>query len=351
MIKTRQQEASQRRGNRLPPFLLALVAVFLLVGLGVKGLGRDATLTIAPQTLLAYSAASFGGSSMNQISAASKVAMPETPELLLLAKTGVKASTPPVNVTPQVLGAILGGTPSDIHPEVFRYIVEPGDTPASIAEKFDISLQTVLWANELTLNSVLTPGKELIILPLSGTLHLVRAHDTLSEIALWYKADREEIARFNGLKSSQEIFAGDLLIIPGGVMPKALPQGRLTPLANAYFIYPVPASHRISQGLHAFNAVDLANGECGEPVYAAAGGTIQRTGFHAVGGNFVRILHPNGVVTYYGHLSKIAAVPGNRVFQGEIIGYTGYTGHTIPAGPAGCHVHFEVRGAKNPFAK
>ena len=68
-----------------------------------------------------------------------------------------------------------------------------------------------------------------------------------------------------------------------------------------------------------------------------------------MGGNYVRILHPNGVVTYYGHLARAAMSSGARVFQGEIIGYTGYSGYTIPAGPAGCHVHFEVRGATNPF--
>jgi hypothetical protein len=195
----------------------------------------------------------------------------------------------------------------------------------------------------------LKSGKQLIILPTSGAIHLVRSHDTLSEIATWYQSDADDIVKFNQLESASQVFAGDLLVIPDGIKPNTLPKGRLTPLANSYFIYPVPAPYRVTQGLHHYNAIDFSNGVCGESVYAAAGGTIQKTGYGSVGGNFVRILHPNGVVTYYGHLANILVTPGERVLQGQIVGYSGHTGYTIPAGPAGCHLHFEVRGASNPF--
>lgn len=280
-----------------------------------------------------------------------RIAAPETPELMLVARTGILAATPPLAVTPRVLGAIVGQLDADLKPEVSRYLVEQGDTLTSVAEKFGVSPETILWANDLKANTALKPGQELIILPVSGTIHLVRSYDTLSEIASWYQGDSQEIVEFNGLESPQALFAGDILIIPNGKMPKSVPQGRLTPLANSYFIYPVGGAHRITQGLHAFNAVDFSNAVCGESVYAAAGGTVQRAGYTSRGGNYVRILHPNGVVTYYGHLSSILVNPGAKVLQGQIIGYSGYTGYTIPRGPAGCHVHFEVRGAANPFGK
>ncbi|MDP2736101.1 MAG: peptidoglycan DD-metalloendopeptidase family protein [bacterium] len=268
---------------------------------------------------------------------------------MFVSKNSLRAATPPLTVTPQVLGAIVGQLDADIRPEVSRYIVEEGDTPASVAEQFDISLNTVLWANDLKTSSAITPGQELIILPATGTLHLVRPNDTLSEIAGWYEASLKEIVSFNALESPEAIFAGDLLVIPNGTQPSTLPQGRLTPLANSYFIYPVSSPHRVTQGLHPYNAIDFSNGFCGESVYAAAGGTVQRTGYSPVGGNYVRIIHPNGVVTYYGHLSSILASAGAKVYQGQLVGYTGHTGYTIPAGPGGCHVHFEVRGAANPF--
>jgi murein DD-endopeptidase MepM/ murein hydrolase activator NlpD len=80
----------------------------------------------------------------------------------------------------------------------------------------------------------------------------------------------------------------------------------------------------------------------GKPIVAAAGGIVQRAGTIPVGGRRITILHPNGVVTYYGHLSSILAVSGQVVAAGEIIGYMGNSGYAT-----GSHLHFEVRGALN----
>ncbi|MEK9153617.1 MAG: M23 family metallopeptidase, partial [Patescibacteria group bacterium] len=104
-----------------------------------------------------------------------------------------------------------------------------------------------------------------------------------------------------------------------------------------------------TQGVDWFKGVDFSNGSCGGPVVAAAAGTAQKLGVDSVSGNYISIIHTNGVVTYYGHLSKFAVKAGQKVDQGQIIGYIGHTGLTIPAGEAGCHVHFDVRFAVNPF--
>lgn len=317
---------------------IALTATFLLLAFSFRTTDQG----VSDSGLIVQA------SSVSELSSERALA-PETPELMFVSKNSLRAATPPLTVTPQVLGAIVGQLAADIRPEVARYIVEEGDTPASVAEQFGISLNTVLWANDLAKSSTLKPGQQLVILPTTGTLHLVRPNDTLSEIAGWYKADLKEIVSYNALESPEAIFAGDLLVVPNGTQPASLPQGRLTPLANSYFIYPVSSPHRVTQRLHPFNAVDFSNGFCGESVYAAAGGTVQRTGYTSLGGNYVRIIHPNGVVTYYGHLFSILVSSGAKVYQGQLVGYTGHTGYTIPAGPAGCHLHFEVRGAANPF--
>ncbi len=260
----------------------------------------------------------------------------------------LEPSAPPFLVSGRVFGALGGeGTKKEIE----EYIVQSGDTLSSIADKFAISLETLLWANNLTSKSVIQPGKKLTILPVSGVLHIIREGDTLSELAELYKTELKEIINFNELRETDDIYAGDLLIIPGGKKPKISTQYAQVPLSQSYFICPVPSPCRISQGLHWYNAIDFSNGKCGEPVFAAAGGTVQRTGYTSLSGNYVRIMHPNGVVTFYGHLSKIAAVPGQKVYQGQIIGYIGYSGITVPAGPAGCHLHFDVRFASNPFRK
>lgn len=277
----------------------------------------------------------------------------ESPEFCLIQENSLTGSSPPIMVTPQVLGAIVGGIEleTETEKEIIEYEVEQGDSFWSITNRFGISLNTLLWVNDLNKNSLIQPGQKLIILPVSGVMYMIKKGDTLSEIAEAYQGKVDEIMAFNNLPNEGEIFIGDILIIPGGEMPASSSPVQYAPLASSYFICPIPSPCRITQGLHWYNAIDFSNGKCGEPVFAAAGGQVQKTGCGRISGNFVRILHPNGVVTFYGHLSKILVSIGNPVSQGDIIGYTGYSGYTIPQGPAGCHLHFDVRGARNPFAR
>ena len=267
-------------------------------------------------------------------------------QLPTIEKNSFLESVPVTVLETNVFGTLIDQTPE--RKEIIEYTVEKGDTLSQIAQKFEVSLETILWANDLKKTSKIKPGQKLIILPVSGVMHLVKNGETVSEIAKKYKANVSEIIAFNGLSPKGEIFVGDMLIIPGGVLPKkSFVQS--APLASSYFICPIPAPCQITQGLHWYNAVDFSHGKCGEPVFAAAGGKIQKTGFDPVAGKYIRILHPNGVVTFYGHLLTILKTVGEKVSQGEIIGYIGNSGYTV--GVTGCHLHFEVRGAKNPFAK
>lgn len=269
----------------------------------------------------------------------------ESPDMTFVQGNSLVGVSPPATVTSQVLGGVLGsGETLETRDSIIEYTVEPGDTLYSVSSKFDVSLSTILWTNDLSSKSVIKPGDKLLILPVSGTIHLVSKGDTLSVIAKTYKAEVKEIIYFNNLSSEGDIFIGDVLIVPGGEMPARLPTIAAIPLGESYFIF--PAEGKITQGLHGpfANAVDIAN-KCGKIVVAAAGGTVQRAGSIIIGGNRVTILHPNGVVTYYGHLSAITVVPGQTVTAGQVIGYIGNTGYTL--GATGCHVHFEVRGAKN----
>ena len=279
----------------------------------------------------------------------------EFPDIYSMQSNSLKAVSASVAINFNSLAAFSGGVSPDGHDEtgIGEYIVQQGDTLGSIAQQFNISLNTLLWANNLTSKSVISPGKKLVILPVTGILHIVRKGDTISQVAELYKGKVAEIVALNDLDQGGEIFVGDILIIPDGKKPavsSASPVYVTQTVPNSYFICPVPTPYRITQGLHWYNAIDFSTGKCGSPIYAAAGGQVQRTGYDSRAGRYVRILHPNGVVTFYGHMSKIAVSAGATVGQGQIIGYIGYSGHTIPAGPGGCHLHFDVRGAKNPFA-
>lgn len=258
--------------------------------------------------------------------------------------SALAAAAPPLTVEPQVLGTLGGIFYQQPDPEVVRYVVQQGDTVELLAADFGITPETILWANELKSGAELVEGKELVILPVSGTLHAVRPYDTLSEIASWYKVSVEDIVNFNEIDSPEKIVVGDLLVIPGGIKPDRLPASRLAQVQGSFYP-PTGTPYRITQGLHYFNAIDFG-ADCGDPVYAAASGTVQRTGYDSIGGNYIRILHPSGVVTYYGHLSAFGVTRGQQVNQGQRIGSVGRTGYAT-----GCHTHFEVRGTANPFAK
>ena len=129
-------------------------------------------------------------------------------------------------------------------------------------------------------------------------------------------------------------------------------------LPNSYFI--VPTIGTVTQGAHYsyssdgrayYTAIDISNA-IGTPVVAAAGGEIQIAKNRWPYGNYITILHPNGVITLYAHMSFFAngITAGTKVSQGQVIGYMGNTGHVVRGnGGTGSHLHFETRGASNPL--
>jgi LysM repeat protein len=287
----------------------------------------------------------------------------ESPELLTVGNCSLKSATPPVTFSPQALGALVEGYETeDTKKTITEYAVELGDNLWSIAAKFDVSLNTILWANNLNKDSLLQTGQKLIIPPVSGVIHHVKSGDTVSSIAQKYKGKSEEIIAINNLSGEGDIYIGDIVIVPNGAIsvPTTQYAPLWVPLATSYFICPVAAPCRITQGLHWYNAIDFSHGQCGEPIYAAAAGQVlkvkltnstSRWAFSGAG-NTLSILHPNGVVTSYGHIAVSLVNPGDQVSQGQAIALMGGQPGTPGAGlSTGCHLHFGVSGARNPFAR
>ncbi len=286
---------------------------------------------------------------------------PELPKFIIVQENSFRAVSPPYVITPKILGALIGGfdLESIQRTEIIEYIVSEGDTLWVIANEFDISLETLMWANNLTHTVLIREGQKLIIPPVSGIIHHVKAGETVGEIAKIYKAKSEEIVSFNALSGEADIFIGDILIIPNGTMPTITQYARTwVPLSNSYFMCPISSPCRITQGLHWYNAIDFSHGKCGEPIYAAAGGQVLRVNLtnstsrwaFSGAGNHITVLHPNGVVTMYGHISTSSLSPGDTVYQGQTIALMGGQPGTPGAGKStGCHLHFGVRGASNPF--
>lgn len=272
--------------------------------------------------------------------------------------------------------------------EISTYIVQDGDTIPSIATHFGVSVNTILWANGLSRKSVIKPGSTLVVLPVSGVQHRVLKGETLSSIATTFHADSDDIASFNGLDAGASIEVGDVLILPGGeiqstpsvVKPTKTPPtvtkktvskktqvsssrnikqgGGLASIKgnpykggsgeeiDGYYTNPVMGG-LLTQGIHGWNGVDLG-APSGTPVRAAASGTVivsRASGWNGGYGNYVVVSHANGSQTLYSHLSSDGVSVGDTVGKGEVLGAVGRTGEAT-----GNHLHFEVRGARNPFA-
>jgi cell wall-associated NlpC family hydrolase len=102
------------------------------------------------------------------------------------------------------------------HLQITHYETQPGDTLADLADKFDISENTIIWTNNLPRGGQIQPGQELLILPISGVLYTAPGGETLGDIAQRFQSDSSAIAQVNDLADQAVPVAGQQLIIPGG---------------------------------------------------------------------------------------------------------------------------------------
>ena len=252
---------------------------------------------------------------------------------------------------------------------ISQYTVKAGDSLSQIAQNFGVSVNTILWANNITDPSSIKEGTVLVILPVTGIQHTVRSGETLSTIASKFGADGGEIPKTSPPSSasssksskSKTSSSANSTTKPSSKSTSSS-SGKLNysdatgnpyrggggAALHGFFTNPLPGSI-LTQGLHGLDAVDLGGHNIeGSPILAAAKGTVilSRTGGWNGGyGNYVIIDNGGGIETLYAHMSSTSAQIGETVSAGETIGYVGMTGDAT-----GPHLHFEVRGAQNPFA-
>lgn len=312
----------KRRGKFARPFLHAALMGLLFVGL------------------------TFGPLLVDQVTAdeATGGALPLT---VLRTVTG---ETPFATQSSEEVVRLRGG-------EVITHTVVAGDTLASIAQKYNLQVETIVWENNLDPKKALKEGQSLRILPVDGVLHKVARGETVYSLAKKYGLGDDNAAAqsiisypFNTF-SNEETFAltvGQSILVPGGVKPAAAAVPRTvarvtTPDAGTVspsgaFLW--PASGYISQGYSWYHkAFDIASRGGGKILAADAGkvvvaGWIDNSGY----GNRVIIDHGNGYSTLYAHLSVVRVAVGQSVNKGDVIGDMGSTGRST-----GTHLHFEIR--------
>jgi LysM repeat protein len=257
------------------------------------------------------------------------------------------------------------------------YTVQKNDTLFGIAVKFNLEPETILWGNpELADDpNVLSPGKELVILPTNGVLRVVQPGDTLEKIAKAFHGDITEIVNYPGNEldpADPQLREGQAIIIPGGWRDSVvwqLPAVTRTTVGSAYSADPGACAGPFSGPVGTFTFAWPANNQylsgwdymaqghpgldfstaLGAPIYASDSGVVVFAGWSNWGyGNMIMIDHGNGWQTVYAHLSQINVVCGQGVYQGNLIGLAGSTGNS-----SGPHLHFEMRhstyGRVNPW--
>jgi LysM repeat protein len=254
-------------------------------------------------------------------------------------------------VTPQV-GATTD-EPERVVPdrgEIETYVIESGDTLGGIAEKFGLSLSTILWANGLSYNSTIQPGDDLKILPRDGVLYSVRSGDTLSRIASQYSVDTDVIMATNGMSSANKLSIGDELLLPGGEPPSPVSTARSSASLSTLFTAPSssgtsssggwlwPTDWRVITQYYGWRHTGLdVDGDYSTYSYASRGGVVIFSGWRSGYGYTVEIDHGDGFVTRYAHHSKNFVGVGENVYAGQALAQTGTTGRST-----GTHLHFEI---------
>ncbi|MFA6005795.1 MAG: M23 family metallopeptidase [Patescibacteria group bacterium] len=230
---------------------------------------------------------------------------------------------------------------------IVYYKIQSGDTLAGIAQKFDISVNTIKWANDLK-SETINVNDTLKILPVSGIAHKVTSGDTIYSIAKKYNTDAQKVVNFPFNEFADlDTFAitpGQILFVPDGTPQQAQPL--VQPSYAQYFAgqggtgsFIWPTTGMITQyPIWYHMALDIAN-PSSPPVLAADSGTVSFAGCINWGyGCHVIINHQSGYQSLYGHLSQVAVSDGQAVTKGQQIGNMGSTGRST-----GTHLHFEIR--------
>ena len=232
------------------------------------------------------------------------------------------------------------------------YTVKKGDTVSGIASGAGLrNFGTLLSVNNIDNARRISVGQVLRIPSADGLLYTVKKGETLAGIAAAHNVSVTTLLDANDL-TNETLSVGQKLFIPGA----ALSSFELRKALGELFIYPIhgrltsPFGYRSDPftGARSFHSgVDLA-APTGTSVKATLDGRIAETGFNRIYGNYVIITHDRGYQSLYGHLSAIYVKRGQYVTQGAVVGAVGNTGYST-----GPHLHLSIykNGSLiNPFS-
>lgn len=253
---------------------------------------------------------------------------------------------------------------------IANYTVKAGDSLWSIANAFNLDINTLFGCNTIKNPDFLKLGSVLRVPNQDGILYKVRKKDTVAGIAKRFGSFPEAILTANGLGSEKQLVAGKEIFVPGA---KPLEESREearsesprarkriggvnvpAPSGAAYsrsFRWPVVG--RINSrfgwrgdpfsGRRDFHTGLDLKGPTGRAIVASKAGVVVYAGWMSGYGRTVVVDHGGGYTTLYAHCSRLLVRSG-RVQQGQTIAAVGSTGRST-----GSHCHFEVRVNGRPI--
>jgi murein DD-endopeptidase MepM/ murein hydrolase activator NlpD len=231
-------------------------------------------------------------------------------------------------------------------------VVHPGDTVSQIANRYDVSTNTLVAMNDIEDRNAIRPGQVLHIPAIS--------HATRSAVLREATSKPVYSAPIAAPIHPVQVVRFDLPSI-WGVKPQtdSTPVPTPTPrlVADTQYVQPIsgngefewPVAGHIISAFGTYGTGERNDGiniaaTLGEPIHAAAAGTVTYAGNELKGyGNLVLIRHDDGYVTAYAHAQSISVNRGDRVEKGQVIGLAGATGDV-----ASPQLHFEIRRGVQP---
>lgn len=172
-----------------------------------------------------------------------------------------------------------------------------------------------------------------------ATTHLVREGDTLYRIARTYGVSFSELLRVNGFTDASVIRIGQTIRLPGAAEPAQPPAKTVTAAVKPTqpagrqqqqqktpgirLTWPLRSGQAPKQVGTNFGAGLSASATQGEPVYAAADGTVLHGGWMKDFGNAMYVNHGNGIATFYGGLGTLYVTSGKTIKRGTKIAVIG----------------------------
>lgn len=240
-----------------------------------------------------------------------------------------------------------------------KYVVKDGDTLWSIANAFDLDINSLFGCNKLPDSNVLKVGEMIRVPNQDGIMVTVKSGQTLDKLAKEYGIFTEAIMSANEMKEGDKLVQDKEIFLPGAKVTafvesngKKTAVARSTVAASQGFGWPVvgkissPFGWRrdpVRGGRDFHTGLDI-RAPRGRAIVASQSGRVVHSGWMGGYGKTIVISHSGGITTLYAHCSKLLVKVGTNVKRGQKIAQVGSTGRST-----GNHLHFEVRKNGSPM--